>query len=81
MHNLNAHLHDDYDSADEAITEATNQLIDSGVNPLFVAGAAFHQGVVRVAVRHLDTEQKLILCQSLQNFINDTRLAIHEQRD
>lgn len=66
----------DQKHAEDRVTEFHAQLIEDGIDSFLVTGAMWMRGVVAPAVHIHDQEQRLLLCDMLQQFIDDARDAV-----
>lgn len=61
--------------AEAAVTELREDLLREGIPPGLVAFALFHRGVAMTAPM-MDDEGCLMLCQTLETFIDDTQSVL-----
>jgi hypothetical protein len=63
-----------------AVNEFRERMLSEDTPPLLLIFALFHKGITMTSVK-LDPEEKLMVCDSLQTFINDTKELIVEWRN
>lgn len=64
-----------------SVIEFRERMLSEGTPPLLLIFALFHKGITLTSAQHLDIEEKLMLCDTLQTFINDTKELIGEWRN